>query len=224
MERAKYDLIVIGGETMGKMFKLVGDEMVIGRSPDAHVFLEDDGVSRRHARIERAELGEIGVVLDPVMPVEMLEEAVQLGNEAALEAGRIEPAAEQRPGRGVECGRLAAQAGVDVEPEVGELAEIGVGAPAGLRMGRAEIGDVVADAPARREGGHAAARIRSVPDSETGPAPTISTSTMSPTFASVTKWTDCSHGDLPSICPAWRPCRSTSTRQLRPTVASLNAF
>jgi len=55
-------LIVINGKAIGKMFKLVGDEMVIGRSPDAHVFLEDDGVSRRHARIERTEEGALRLV------------------------------------------------------------------------------------------------------------------------------------------------------------------
>ena len=62
MVRDSAYLIVINGKAIGKMFKLVGDEMVIGRSPDAHVFLEDDGVSRRHARIERTEDGALRLV------------------------------------------------------------------------------------------------------------------------------------------------------------------
>ena len=55
-------LIVISGRAIGKMFKLAGDEMLVGRSPDAHVFLDDDGVSRRHARIERTDAGALALV------------------------------------------------------------------------------------------------------------------------------------------------------------------
>ncbi len=55
-------LIVIAGKAIGKMYKLAGEEMVIGRSPDAQVFLDDDGVSRRHARIERTDEGGLRLV------------------------------------------------------------------------------------------------------------------------------------------------------------------
>jgi diguanylate cyclase (GGDEF)-like protein len=44
-------LIVIGGRHIGKQYKLVGPEVVIGRSPECQIQIEDDGVSRRHARV-----------------------------------------------------------------------------------------------------------------------------------------------------------------------------
>jgi two-component system cell cycle response regulator len=43
-------LIVIAGKQMGKQYK-VDAETVIGRSPDCQVQIEDDGVSRRHAKV-----------------------------------------------------------------------------------------------------------------------------------------------------------------------------
>ncbi|MEW5851827.1 MAG: GGDEF domain-containing protein [Myxococcota bacterium] len=49
-EAAPY-LIVIAGKQIGKQYKVTGPEMIIGRSPDCHVQIEDDGVSRRHARV-----------------------------------------------------------------------------------------------------------------------------------------------------------------------------
>ncbi|MGC4117319.1 MAG: GGDEF domain-containing protein [Myxococcales bacterium] len=45
-------LIVVSGRTsVGKMFKLDRPEMTIGRSGDADIMLDDEGVSRRHAKI-----------------------------------------------------------------------------------------------------------------------------------------------------------------------------
>jgi diguanylate cyclase (GGDEF)-like protein len=45
-------LIVISGLNVGKMYRLASaNEMVLGRSSGAHVRIEDDLVSRRHARI-----------------------------------------------------------------------------------------------------------------------------------------------------------------------------
>ena len=43
-------IVVSGKESVGKMFKLTG-EMVIGRVPSADIYLDDDGISRKHARI-----------------------------------------------------------------------------------------------------------------------------------------------------------------------------
>src|SRR5690606_32951214 len=54
--------IVLSGKSIGRMFKLAGDEMLVGRSPDAHVFLDDGGVSRRHARVERTREGGVRIV------------------------------------------------------------------------------------------------------------------------------------------------------------------
>lgn len=45
-------LIVVSGRTsVGRMFKLDRSEMTIGRSPDVDITLDDDGVSRRHAKV-----------------------------------------------------------------------------------------------------------------------------------------------------------------------------
>jgi two-component system, cell cycle response regulator len=46
-------LIVLNGTSAGKMYKVVGDEMIIGRSANADILLTDDSVSRNHARICR---------------------------------------------------------------------------------------------------------------------------------------------------------------------------
>jgi two-component system, cell cycle response regulator len=43
--------IVLAGSNIGKMFKVSGDSVVIGRSSDAQIRLEDDGISRKHARV-----------------------------------------------------------------------------------------------------------------------------------------------------------------------------
>jgi two-component system, cell cycle response regulator len=44
-------LIGLQGSNVGAMFKLDGPELVIGRASAAHIRLQDEGVSRRHARI-----------------------------------------------------------------------------------------------------------------------------------------------------------------------------
>ncbi len=44
-------LIVLAGENLGQMFPVRETETVIGRAADAAVRLQDDGVSRRHAKI-----------------------------------------------------------------------------------------------------------------------------------------------------------------------------
>jgi two-component system cell cycle response regulator len=44
-------LIVLAGDNIGQMFPVQEVETVIGRSQDATVRLNDDGVSRRHARV-----------------------------------------------------------------------------------------------------------------------------------------------------------------------------
>ncbi len=46
-------LIVLNGTTAGKMFKLVVEEAIVGRSAEADVLLTDESVSRNHARLTR---------------------------------------------------------------------------------------------------------------------------------------------------------------------------
>jgi two-component system cell cycle response regulator len=44
-------LICVTGSSVGKMFKLTQAEMVIGRSSEADISINDDGISRRHAKV-----------------------------------------------------------------------------------------------------------------------------------------------------------------------------
>jgi diguanylate cyclase (GGDEF)-like protein len=44
-------LVVIAGQNVGEMYRLEGPETVVGRASNANVKLNDDGISRRHARI-----------------------------------------------------------------------------------------------------------------------------------------------------------------------------
>jgi FHA domain len=46
-------VIRAGGGRAGEVFPLTGDQMTIGRSPDAEVFLDDVTVSRNHALLVR---------------------------------------------------------------------------------------------------------------------------------------------------------------------------
>jgi two-component system cell cycle response regulator len=50
-------LIVINGRSVGKMYKLSGDRVVIGRQATNEILIDDEGVSRRHAYVERAAAG-----------------------------------------------------------------------------------------------------------------------------------------------------------------------
>jgi|YelNatPaOPRAMG01_1025707.scaffolds.fasta_scaffold120178_2 diguanylate cyclase (GGDEF)-like protein len=51
--------IVISGKIAGKMFKIDQSEMLIGRSDEADIQIEDEGVSRKHAKIIRMADGQI---------------------------------------------------------------------------------------------------------------------------------------------------------------------
>lgn len=50
-------LIVINGRSVGKMFKLTGERVIIGRQATNEILIDDEGVSRRHAYVERAAAG-----------------------------------------------------------------------------------------------------------------------------------------------------------------------
>jgi diguanylate cyclase (GGDEF)-like protein len=56
--RAAYLIVVAGKTSVGKMFPLSGD-LVIGRAGSADIVLDDDGVSRRHARIRMQPSGNV---------------------------------------------------------------------------------------------------------------------------------------------------------------------
>src|SRR5690606_21789207 len=47
-------LVVLAGSNVGEMYRLEEAEILIGRASNAHIRLNDEGVSRRHARIIRA--------------------------------------------------------------------------------------------------------------------------------------------------------------------------
>lgn len=59
-ERNAY-LIVLSGRAVGKMFKLAHGEHTLGRSVDADIRLDDEGVSRLHAKMDRRNDGTVEV-------------------------------------------------------------------------------------------------------------------------------------------------------------------
>ena len=62
-DRAKASpcLVVVSGKSSaGKMFKLRGD-MIVGRSSDAEIYLDDDGISRKHASVHVRDDGHVEV-------------------------------------------------------------------------------------------------------------------------------------------------------------------
>ncbi len=54
-------LIILGGRNIGKLFKLGGGSDVLGRSDEASIRVDDDGVSRRHARLTRGPNGRVEI-------------------------------------------------------------------------------------------------------------------------------------------------------------------
>lgn len=58
LENRQAYLIVISGSSVGKMFKL-GGQMGIGRSMDCEICLDDEGISRNHARVQKDGHGNI---------------------------------------------------------------------------------------------------------------------------------------------------------------------
>ncbi len=50
-QRDRAYLIVLAGTNVGEMYRLEGAETVIGRASNATIRLNDDGISRRHARL-----------------------------------------------------------------------------------------------------------------------------------------------------------------------------
>jgi len=59
-ERKAY-LIVLSGRAVGQMFKLAPGEHVLGRSTEADIRLDDEGVSRLHAKMRRRSDGTVEV-------------------------------------------------------------------------------------------------------------------------------------------------------------------
>ena len=53
MRKRQAALICISGRSIGQMFLLARDEVNVGRAPDCDVFLDDEGVSRNHAKVVR---------------------------------------------------------------------------------------------------------------------------------------------------------------------------
>ncbi|HVY46068.1 MAG TPA: GGDEF domain-containing protein [Minicystis sp.] len=53
-QRDRAYLIVLAGSNVGEMHRVEADETVIGRAQNVNIRLNDDGISRRHARIVQA--------------------------------------------------------------------------------------------------------------------------------------------------------------------------
>ncbi|MEL6183033.1 MAG: GGDEF domain-containing protein [Myxococcota bacterium] len=52
-ENRRAALICISGRSIGQMFLLSRNELAVGRAPECDVFLDDEGVSRHHAKVVR---------------------------------------------------------------------------------------------------------------------------------------------------------------------------
>ena len=50
-KRDRAYLVVLAGASVGEMYKVEGDKVVIGRGQKAQIRLFDDGISREHAQI-----------------------------------------------------------------------------------------------------------------------------------------------------------------------------
>jgi two-component system cell cycle response regulator len=50
-KRDRASVVVLAGTNVGEMYRLEGVEVVVGRASNANIRLNDDGISRRHARI-----------------------------------------------------------------------------------------------------------------------------------------------------------------------------
>jgi two-component system cell cycle response regulator len=74
--RDRAHLIVLAGGSLGQMFRVDQSETVIGRAAEAGIRLEDDGVSRKHARV---------IQLDNQLWIEDLESA----NGTFVNEGRV---------------------------------------------------------------------------------------------------------------------------------------
>src|SRR3982751_1555419 len=63
-KRDRAYLVVLAGASVGEMYKIEGDKMVIGRGQKAQIRLLDDGISREHAQLvllnERIVLQDLG--------------------------------------------------------------------------------------------------------------------------------------------------------------------
>lgn len=58
-DRRQACFIVISGSSAGSMFKMTSREMLIGRSKDVDVCIEEEDVSRKHAQVEERSDGQI---------------------------------------------------------------------------------------------------------------------------------------------------------------------
>lgn len=90
--RTKPVLTVLTGGASGKQFKVVKGTAVIGRAPNAELRLEDDGISRTHARI-RAETNKAWV------------EDMKSRNGTFVNGVKISTATELRDGDKIQVGR-----------------------------------------------------------------------------------------------------------------------
>jgi diguanylate cyclase (GGDEF)-like protein len=50
-QRDRAYLIVLAGNNVGEMYKVTGEQMIIGRGQNAEIQIIDEGISRRHARV-----------------------------------------------------------------------------------------------------------------------------------------------------------------------------
>jgi diguanylate cyclase (GGDEF)-like protein len=60
-EKRQASLIVISGGSAGKIFRLSREPMTIGRAKDCEISIDDEGISRRHARLQQDNFGNVTI-------------------------------------------------------------------------------------------------------------------------------------------------------------------
>jgi diguanylate cyclase (GGDEF)-like protein len=61
LENRQASLIVISGAATGKMFRLSGLPLHIGRGKDCEIYIDDEGISRKHAMLEGDQYGNVAI-------------------------------------------------------------------------------------------------------------------------------------------------------------------
>lgn len=117
-------LMTLTGTVAGRVFRLSGDRLVIGRARDAEIQLLDAGVSRRHCVIARDDEGRYrvedlgstnGTLVDgePVKSAELRAgDRIQIGPEVILQFSWFDETEEELANKLVEAARVDALTGV----------------------------------------------------------------------------------------------------------------
>lgn len=101
------------------------------------------------ALVQLPELGEVDLILNPVMVIEMVQKGIELRNEGLLQLHSIEFLTAVSIHDPNDFASFAAQTGMHMQPEIGELTEVLMRSPLAGRVLRTQIGKIVRQPLAR---------------------------------------------------------------------------